>query len=330
MRPDTLARVSHSGKVVSQSGKELGQRIAEIRRRHFGPRGKDTFAQRIGISSDELTRFERGQIPPGDVMVKLCEVTGEDLQWLLTGVASRGTVVISQARGRHQQLLARLAASLEARPELAGPVEAFVDLLLHEPEHMSTAPVLEAPPIRGLIPIFEPDAGPPQLPGRDEDVGMYPLESFYHQSAALRRMTALLSEPHAPETQPRPVALLQLAEGIPFENTAVHGPRLCLESETLAAAFPGIFGLWIRDAAMQPTFEPGQAVLATPGRPNQIGLPVVTAIGDHTRLICRYWLGADQQNNIQLGRLCDGATETYLAQDVLWTAPVQFQLKLAA
>lgn len=309
---------------VSQTGKELGQRIAEIRRRHFGPRGKDTLAQRIGITPDDLTRFERGTIPPGEVMVSLCEATGEDLQWLLTGVASRGTVVISQARGRHQQLLARLAAALEVRPELAGPVEAFVDLLLHEPDQMQETPALNAPPIRGLIPIFEPNAGPPLLPGRDEDGEVYPLEPFYRQPAALRRATALLTEPHVSDAQPRNVTLVQL------DHAGEDGPRLCLESETLTAAFPGIFGMWIRDASMQPTFEPGQAVLATPGRPSQVGMPVVTAIGDHTRLICRYWLGSDAQNNIQFGRLSDGETESYPAHDVRWTAPVQFQIKLAA
>lgn len=310
---------------VSQSGKELGRRIAEIRRRHFGARGKTVLAKRLGITPDQLTRFERGQIPSGEFMVSLCEVTGEDLQWLLTGVASRGTVVISQARGRHQQLLARLAAALEARPELAGPVEAFVDLLLHEPEPVQETPVLESSAIRDLIPIFEPDAGPPQLPSRDETETVYPLEHFYRHRTALQRMTAMLTEPHAADSQPRPVSLVRLDQDLPT-NT----PGLCLESETLAAAFPGIFGLWIRDDSMQPIFAPGEAVLATPGRPSQVGFPVVTAIGDQARLICRYWLGADNENNIQLGRLNDGTTETYPTQEVLWTAPVQFHLKLAA
>lgn len=309
---------------MSESGKELGKRIAEIRRRHFGPRGKSTLAEKLGLSPEDITRFERGSIPPGEIMVALCELTGEDLQWLLTGIASRGTVVISQARGRHQQLLARLASALEARPELAGPVESFIDLLLHEPETKLEALEEAAPAVRGLIPIFEPDSGPRQLPSRDDSAGAYELERFQQLSTPFTRTTGSLIEPHSEESLSRPVSMLTLPAE---ENSALNQ---CLESETLAAAFPGIFGLWIRDEAMLPTFEPGQAVLAVPGRPAQIGFPVVCAIGNETRMICRYWLGSDNDNNIQFGRLSDGGTESYSAQEVRWTAPVQFQFKRAA
>jgi transcriptional regulator with XRE-family HTH domain len=307
---------------MSESKKALGQRIAEIRRRHFGPRGKSILAERLGVSAEDVTRFERGQVPPGELMVSLCELTGEDLQWLLTGVASRGTVVISQARGRHQQLLARLADALESRPELAGPIESFVDLLLHDPQAAQDLPALPGAGPLGLIPIFEPDADLARLPSSDDP---RTLDRFRRSAERFQSEQAMLLEPEEPEAAPRTVALVRLSDDIEDGSA-----RVCVQSEALAEAFPGLFGLWIRDDSMNPNFVSGEIVLAVPGRQNQLGAPVVLSVGQSPRLVCRCWLGTDDEQNIQLGRLCDGGTELYPPSEVHWTSAVQFHVKPAA
>lgn len=307
---------------MSESKKALGQRIAEIRRRHFGPRGKSILAERLGVSVEDLARYERGQVPPGEWMVSLCELTGEDLQWLLTGVASRGTVVISQARGRHQQLLARLADTLENQPELAGPIESFIELLLHDPSAAQDHPALPGARPQGFIPIFEPDAGLMQLPSPDDP---HTLDRFRHSPERLQSNPALLMEPEDPDAAPRTVSLVHLSEELEGGTNGV-----CVQSEALAEAFPGMFGLWIRDDSMNPNFASGEIVLAVPGRQNQLGAPVVLSVGRSPRLVCRCWLGTDDDQNVQLGRFCDGGTELYPPGDVHWTSPVQFHIKPAA
>jgi len=113
---------------MGSAEKALTERIRQLRRRHFGAGGKAEFARRLDLPLEEYERFERGRLPPGDVMLRMCELTGEDLQWLLTGVAARGTVVISGTRGRHQDFLTRLARLLDEKPTLAAPLEAFVEL----------------------------------------------------------------------------------------------------------------------------------------------------------------------------------------------------------
>jgi hypothetical protein len=59
--------------------------------------------------------------------------------------------------------------ALESRPELAGPIESFVDLLLHDPQAAQDLPALPGAGARwGLIPIFEPDADLARLPSSDD------------------------------------------------------------------------------------------------------------------------------------------------------------------
>ncbi len=153
------------------------QRLCELRRRHFGPRGKRTFAEKLNIDVAEYQQYEVGRIPDPALLVRICELTGEDLQWLLTGVAARGTVVISGSRSRHQELIARIARALEERPERAGPIEAFLDLLLQGPKPGADAERLLAGPApagaavrfptQRLVPIFSPAGLPDQLPDAD-------------------------------------------------------------------------------------------------------------------------------------------------------------------
>ena len=145
--------------------KALAERIRELRRRHFGTRGRAQFAERLNLPLNEYARYERGTVPPGEVLVRICDATGEDLQWLLTGTASRGTVVISGARNRHQDLLARLAQVLDTRPQLARSLESFLDLLLAGDDvERDAAKALSHIPAGGLIPVYAPAQWPESLP----------------------------------------------------------------------------------------------------------------------------------------------------------------------
>ena len=95
---------------------QLSSRLRELRRRHFGARGKPQFAARLGIPVEEYNRYERGALPGGELMVRICEVTGEDLQWLLTGREARQSLGISGARRRHRLNPIRRAATCGAQP----------------------------------------------------------------------------------------------------------------------------------------------------------------------------------------------------------------------
>ena len=312
---------------MSTPEKELARRIRELRRRHFGPRGKDEFARRLGVARQDYDRFEAGKLPPGELMVRMCELTGEDLQWLLTGVSSRGTVVISGARNRHQDLITRIAQALDARPRLATSLEAFLDLLLRGADaRREAAPELPTPTIGDLIPLFAPGEWPDQLPDPDDPGGGRMLVPFSSSEtlALAERSAALLAEPamdYDPGTL-RNVTLLSLPDA--------GGPaRRFLQSCELARCFQGAFGVVLGDDAMEPMFAAGDALLVAAGAEPQVGRPALCKFADHTDDRCRIWLGADE-DYVQLGRVSDGLDEQMSRAQLRWSLEVLYRVAPAA
>ena len=311
-----------------------------MRRRHFGAGGKEAFAARLGVPVDEYVRYERGTLPSGELLVRMCELTGEDLQWLLTGVSSRGTVVISGARTRHQHLLTRLASALAENPELAAPVEAFLDLLLATPRG-PTATELPSPDEADLIRIYDPAELLAQLPGGEPPAGGPPdgeaaqgadaiaggapyaePRPALPASTPLVRAAFLLSEPASDYAivEQRPVTALTLDAG--------GAARCYLHDATLARALPGVFGVRVGDSDMAPMFAPGDVVLVVATAVARPGRPAVLKLADQPAR-CRIWLGPDG-DDVLLGRLTGHADERVSLTAVAWSLEVLYRMAPAA
>ena len=106
----------------SQSG--IGERLASLRLELAGPRGKSLFAKQLGISPSTYAYYEGGRTPPAEVLVRIADLTGVDLRWLLTGDVAEG----APAPADHPAVR-RAAALLGANPAAAGPLAAFLDVL---------------------------------------------------------------------------------------------------------------------------------------------------------------------------------------------------------
>lgn len=303
----------------------LAQRIRELRRRFFGPRGKGEFARRLGTTPERYERFERGEIPPGDVLVRMCELTGEDLQWLLTGIASRGTVVISGTRTRHQELLTRLARLLEEQPALAAPIEAFVALLTRAPgKRAAPPPELPSPAVGELIQIFEPEELPRRwhAGGEGDGVALLPPPPSLAEADVAGRQPAGLTEP-ATEYDPggvRAVELLTVAAG-------GGRSRHYLRSAGMVRCFPRMFGVRVVDDTMSPMFLGGDVVLTALEAGAQVGRPALCRT--EGGVICRIWLGEDEAG-VHLGRLADGEIERIERAGVCWSLEVLYRVAAAA
>ena len=311
---------------MSSPEEALTQRIRELRRRHFGAQGRDVFAERLGLSAEVYTRFERGAVPPGDVLVRMCEATGEDLQWLLTGVAARGTVVISGTRGRHQDLLANLARLLDQRPELAAPVEAFVDLLARGERAAGERPAaLPAPELEHLIFILEPTELPTLAPdGEGGPARALSLAPLADALSMAERMAVALADPSL--TYER--AALRDAELLTLRDAAGR-VRQCVHSAEIATCFPNAFGLRLADDSMAPMFAAGDAVLVAGGVVAKVGRPALCRVLDEAGVRCRIWLG-EEGEVVHWGRLADGESEEVARERVLWSLEVLFRVARAA
>lgn len=310
---------------VSTPEKALAERVRELRRRHFGPRGKVDFAQRLGLKLEEYEPYEHGMLPPGELFVRMCEVTGEDLQWLLTGVASRSTVVISGTRNRHQRLLARIAKTLDARPGVAAPLEAFLDLLVQSQEAAyASAPGLPAAAWDEVIPIFERNEWPDELPDPGGPGGML-LPTLSESAPAIAEcVPAALAEPameYAGDAL-RDVAVIAL----PDETGRT---RRFVRSRHVACCFESIFAVALDDAVMEPMFSAGDLLLVAPGVAPRVGHPALCKFASRADDRCRVWLGAEAET-VHLGRICDGAPEQMPRGQLRWSLEVLYRVAQAA
>jgi transcriptional regulator with XRE-family HTH domain len=105
--------------------KAIIERVKSLRQQYAGSRGKSKFARALGISPSTYSYYEENRVPPTDILLKMCEVTGSDLEWLLKGRCAEETLI----SGANRKFLQKLDGLLTKNPELTEPVLAFVELL---------------------------------------------------------------------------------------------------------------------------------------------------------------------------------------------------------
>ena len=109
---------------MESSPLEICRRIARLRTEVAGPRGKARFAKQLGLPPSTYDYYESSRVPPADVLVRIAEVAGVDLRWLLTGRAPQGR----QVHAGHPAIR-RAAELLDTRPEAANALAAFLDIV---------------------------------------------------------------------------------------------------------------------------------------------------------------------------------------------------------
>jgi len=133
--------------------KAIIERVRLLRGRYAGNRGKSKFARALGISASTYSYYENNRLPPTEILLKICEVTGADLDWLLTGRSTEKKF----AFGRNSELLQKLDDLFTNNPDLTEAVLAFIELLSQKKgiEGEFHASVLPSRPDRpGWIPVL--------------------------------------------------------------------------------------------------------------------------------------------------------------------------------
>jgi hypothetical protein len=70
---------------VLRTKQHLAQRITALRIELFGPRGGPELARRLGIPTRTWYNYEGGITVPGEILLKIVEVTSVEPMWLLHG-----------------------------------------------------------------------------------------------------------------------------------------------------------------------------------------------------------------------------------------------------
>ena len=105
----------------------ITNRIRQLRRDYAGERGKALFAKALGISPSSYNYYENDRIPPVAILWKICQVTGANLEWLVTGNANEAEK--SRSEYQNQAIFRKITTLLEKDPKSAKPLFAFVDFL---------------------------------------------------------------------------------------------------------------------------------------------------------------------------------------------------------
>jgi len=108
------------------------ERIKLLRKQHAGDRGRSKFAKELGISASTYSYYENSRVPSIEILLKICEVAGANLNWLLTGKEDAKTSKSEQlepAYKANSSLLRKLDNLLNENPNLTEPILAFFNLL---------------------------------------------------------------------------------------------------------------------------------------------------------------------------------------------------------
>ncbi len=60
-------------------------RLRNVRVRHYGERGRSMLCRELGIAPSTYSLYEVSRVPPVDLLVRVAELTGVRIEWLLQG-----------------------------------------------------------------------------------------------------------------------------------------------------------------------------------------------------------------------------------------------------
>jgi len=107
----------------------INERIRQVRSQYAGERGKSDLARSLGLSPSTYSYYEQNRVPPIEVLLKISEITGVDLYWLLTGRedskkgSQAGQVKIPKV------LEEKIGKLLSDDPKMIEPISAFIEIL---------------------------------------------------------------------------------------------------------------------------------------------------------------------------------------------------------
>ena len=301
--------------MASSSDKGVCERIAQVRLELTGPRGKAKFAKQIGISPSTYDYYESSRIPPADILVRIAEVAGVDLHWLLTGQASGGRAI---APGH--PVLQRAAALLADRPDAAAPLAAFVELLSEvqavTADQPTQADSAEAATAAGGTATSPSQSDGPQLAepvgraagegggdGQTTTVGLIPVlgrsaagvPQFWSQGAdaGVTELAALIGRHAGASAQRVQAAVLSDAEGqtkaqiVTLRDPGPDEVAQFVRADAIASRYVDAFALLIDGNSMAPEITHGDLVILSPSVAAANGRGAVVQIAGQIGVTCK-------------------------------------------
>jgi len=292
------------------------ERIKFLRNQHSGKRGKSKFARALGISASTYSYYENKRVPPIEVLLKICEVTGATLEWLIIGQKNDERDTNSEDIGFGSEgevelvpgnsLMRKLGALLAVEPDLAEPISAFVELLCDKKkleEKLNIEKTMAKPAKRlGWIPVLGRTAagmvsfwddqilpGPKQaITKLDELVKKYTGKDIIH-SADGRVSVDLQVRPLINSIKKLKANLVQVS-GKEEDNIVEF-----VECNEIFELFPDSFALQIDGDSMSPRINDGDIVILSPSVPVEQGQIGIVCMANQIGVTCKLIRSTEQK-----------------------------------
>lgn len=319
-------------------GSGVSGRLRHVRETVFGARGRAAFARALGISPSTYNYYEKGRVPPPDLLARAAEVTGAGLEWLVTGqgaplpeaaIGASATVLSQPSR----KILGRFAKQAGVTPKGVAARTALGRLLAEiqralPPSHQEWAPhVFAAKP--GYVPIVGRTAAGILAAWEDFFAGEedpHVLERILKllEGKAGKERTADLcpGDPqHEGETPTGAEAML-----VQFSEPTADGAVEFVALPGIEAA-PGTFGLRVDGDSMAPRIPDGDIVISRRGERPQAGQTAVVKVRGRIGVTVKLW--RPDGNGVHLVPINEAYEPTVCGRDnILWAARVLWVVRL--
>ncbi|NIA21820.1 MAG: helix-turn-helix domain-containing protein [Anaerolineaceae bacterium] len=342
---------------VSDDKSGICDRIRSAREAVFGLRGRAAFARALGLSPSTYIYYEKGRVPPAEVLARAAEVAGVRLQWLITGQGERETPVSEVRRQAGADLPPELQAAVDRLIERPAPAarsalrrhshgasataaaRAFAEMLATVSQRFPAGRSAAWQEQRlsstdGMIPILGRTAAGlvgsyQELLGEEPAVTVADIAQRALGLDVHRRAVADLETDDTTLQRTLPeaggeVSLVQLNEPLP------SGVVEFLDAPALRQKHPSAFAVRVDGESMTPRFRHGDVVIAEPGggiRPGQAALVQIRGrVGITLKLVRREEGPPPLVHLVPINERYD--TERLGQDDIEWMAPVLFSVRL--
>jgi len=307
------------------------ERIRLLREQYAGSRGRTKFARTLSISASTYNYYENNRVPPIEILLKICQVTGADLNWLLAGKQIPKTSISEQKKlafGPSSSLLRKIDVLLSENPDLTEPISAFVDLLCEKKalEKQLHPEILLAKPgwipvlgrtAAGIVHFWDKEVLPPPkqaVTELDELVKKH-IGKKIIASADGTVSIDLQAQPLVDGLKSRQANLIQV--GGQQANEIVE----FVQCEEIFELFPDSFALHIDGDSMSPRINDGDIVILSPSVPAAQGQIGIARLANQIGVTCKLIRSTEQAVHlIPINERCE--TKVVAKKDLLWALAV--------
>ena len=313
--------------------KAVIQRIIKVRTDIAGARGRSKFAKALGLSPSTYSYYEQDRLAPVPILLKISEITGVDLHWLLTGSTESGSGPLQQ----YPKLARQLDSFLRSNPASADTIEAFVELLsekmVAESGHTGQNRSQESPesswiPIlgrtaAGVVHLWE------QTDLSDSAEVVTKLQSLIKKhtnsdvtdSRSGRMSVDFQAKPSFKAMEAKQANLIQITPSQAEQIVQF------VESEEIRSSFPDCFALQIDGDSMSPRINDGDIVILSPSVPAAQGQVAVACLSNQIGVTCKIIRTTDEMVHlIPINERYD--TKVISKDDLVWALSVLCHVKL--